>query len=191
MKQIKPVILSKFGPASLACIRSWGRQGMKVGMVCIQSSKELHPRSRYLTDYVLLHNEDLYNDAGIAIVANFLKTFQADGITCITEKIACWLQDNKYKFPERVSLWVPPKDVILNVLSKGRQIQAAQEANLTVLPTYVIESSNFNPSSIQSSHYPLCLRPSGDGMIKPDFKVKLLASPHALRSFLNLSLIHI
>ena len=32
---VRPVIIGNFGPPTLACIRSWGRQGWKVGMISI------------------------------------------------------------------------------------------------------------------------------------------------------------
>ncbi len=181
-RPLRPVILGRFGPPTLACIRSWGRQGFRAGMICVQSPGEPPPRSRYLSQCALLPRNKLYTNEGLSVIIRFLKDFQADGLICINEKIACWLQDNKDEVPPATALWLPPKESIQSVLSKECQIDVARESGLTVLPTYLIDSSYFNVTTIHADHFPLCLRPSGT--IKPYFKVQLAPSPHALKSLL-------
>lgn len=190
MKTLRLVTLSQYNRLSLACIRSWGWQGFTVGMVCIHNPGDQYPRSRYLSDYVLLPEDDLHKDSGISIIAKFLEAFQADAFICMghlwrPEKIACWIHDNKHKFPAKTACCLPPKDVTLNLLSKNRQVQAARKAGLSVLPTYLIDTPNFNESAIQQGHYPLCIRPTERGSIDPDFKVKLMNTSQELRSFIN------
>lgn len=182
-KPLRPVILGQFGPPTLACIRSWGRQGFMPGMICVSSPGEKSPKSRYLRGHTMLPKEKLHTEEGIEHIAKFLHSFQADGLICISERTACWLQDQKHRLPGDTDLWLPPKDVIQNVLSKEQQIQAAREAGMNVLPTYLIQSPDFDISAIKAGHYPLCLRPSG--RITPKFKVSLVESVQELRSFLQ------
>lgn len=144
---------------------------MKTGMICIQESKHVVPGSRHLSEYCLLPKDRLYTDEGIRVIADFLESFRASGMTCISEKIACWLQDSRDRLPSSVALWIPPKNVVLKTQSKERQITAAREAGLPVLPTYIIEQVSYDSKVIPKDDYPLCLRPSGN--VQQRFKVML------------------
>lgn len=183
MHTIRPVILGQFGPPTLACIRSWGRQGFRVGMICVQDPGTPAPRSRHLSQSVRLPQNLLHTDEGISVVSRFLLDFQAHGLICINEATACWLQENRTQLPLKTALWLPSQKTIRDVLSKEDQIRAALESGLPVLPTYLISTPDFKPTSIHARHFPLCLRPSG--IIRPYFKVQLVSSPAALLSVLQ------
>jgi predicted ATP-grasp superfamily ATP-dependent carboligase len=181
---IRPVIIGSFGPPALACIRSWGKQGFPVGMVCIRSEGEAIPRSRYLTDFATLPPEEIYKADGIQVVNEFLKKFRASGIICINEDIACWLNDNRQHIPSDVTIWLPPNDIIKDLLSKKKQIKVAREVGFNVLPTYLIDRDENILSSIKSDHFPLCLRPAEAGTVKPAFKAHLVYSPGELERYI-------
>ncbi|WP_028575400.1 hypothetical protein [Desulfonatronovibrio hydrogenovorans] len=181
----RPVILGQFGPPTLACIRSWGRAGMSTGMICVQEKQHTVPGSRYLSQYCLLPKDRLYTVEGLRVIAGFLESFRASGLTCINEKIACWIQENRASLPAKVKIWLPSIESIQNVLSKEQQIQTAAECGLPVLPTYFIDSLGYDLTRIEQGHYPLCIRPAGRGTISPGFKVKLINNPCEFRNFLS------
>lgn len=182
---ISPVIIGQFGPPTLACIRSWGRQGFPVGMVCMKYPKESNPSSKYLTNFTILPSEKLHTPEGIQVICEFLKSFQATGITCVAENIACWIHDNKHLFPSEVALWIPHSKTIHELNSKQKQIEVAHTVGFKVLPTHYIEKEVSQIHSIPSGQFPLCLRPSEPKTVEPSFKVKLVSSQKDLMSFIG------
>lgn len=182
---VRPVIVSSFGPPALACMRSWGKQKFQVGMVCIGSGKESRPSSAFLSDYTILPRELLYTEEGIQIIIEFLREFRASGVTCIEERIACWINDFQQEFPRDVDIWLPANDIIRDVVSKEKQIEVAHKVGFQVLPTYVVDKEGRSINQVLSDHYPLCLRPDDPAKIKPTFKVKLIYSEAELKKFIE------
>lgn len=181
----RPVIIGSFGPPTLACIRSWGRHGLAVGMVCIRSEKETYPNSRYLSAFASLHPKYLYKKEGLVIIDDFVKKFGATGILSISEEVACWLNDSQKLINSNSTLWAPPSSVIKNVLSKQRQLDAAKIIGFDILPTYQIGNPVNEIHSIPNGHFPLCLRPDEPKTISPTFKVKLVQSQEDLIRFIE------
>ena len=181
----RPVIVGSFGPPTLACIRSWGRQGLLVGMVCIVSKKEPPPDSKYLTDFVTLPSDQLNTPDGIQIIKEFLIRFRATGIMCVAESIACWLNDHRQMFPDEVAVWLPTNETIKNLISKQKQIEIARKVGFNVLPTYLISKDLQTTNGIRLEHFPLCLRPTDPATIKPVFKVHLVYSHEELKKYIS------
>ena len=154
------------------------------GMIWIKSEGEIRPQSKYLSDYITLPSDKLYKTDAIQIINEFLRRFKASGIICINEKIACWLNDNRQLIPSKVAIWLSPNDVIKNVLSKQKQIEIAEKVGFSLLPTYLINRDQNILNSILPKHFPLCLRPSEGGTIKPAFKVHLVYSSRELKKFI-------
>lgn len=184
MKGFRPVILSAFGPPSLACIRSWGRAGMTPGMIAVQGDGEPRPASRYLAGSVCLTRDKLYNESGLRIISRFLTDFGASGLTCIDENIALWLNEERPRLPANVPLWIPHSDMLRRALDKAAQIEAARRVGLRLLPTWFFTSADV-AEEIPDEHFPLCLRPSVPGSVDPQFKVKNVDSVAELRAFLG------
>ncbi|WP_432821477.1 hypothetical protein [Trichloromonas sp.] len=168
----------------MACIRSWGRAGMSPGLISIQGPGEPKPVSKYLTGAVCLSRQDLYSERGLETIIRFLADFGASGLTCIDENIARWLNDQRPRLPEGITLWLPPSGMLRRVLDKGAQIDAARQVGLNVLPTYLFSRGDFT-DEIPSAHFPLCLRPSAPGSVDPLFKVENVESVTELRKFLG------
>ncbi len=154
-------------------------------MVCIRSEREACPTSKYLTDFVSLSPKELYTGSGIQTINQFLKEFRASGIICISEKIACWLNDYRAILPMEVAIWLPPNETIRTLLSKEKQIEAAYKVGFHVLPTYKIDKDSESASNIPPKDFPLCLRPSDPAMVKPTFKVRLVYSITELNNFIE------
>jgi len=179
------VIVGKFSPPILACIRSWGRSGNKVGFVCIDDGKGLKPQSRYLDRYINITGNDLFLDAGIYKISAFSANFDADVLSCIDDNIACWLSDNAFKFDKKITLTFPSSQMVKKILSKKLQNKIATEVGFNVLPEYLIGNDNLKTIVIAAEHFPLCLRPSEPHHVRPSFKVKLIQSKNELKKFLE------
>jgi hypothetical protein len=181
----RPVILSFFGPPALACIRSWGRHGFRVGMICIRTGKQGLPASRFLSGFVSLHPDDLYTSKGLEVIKRFLKEFRASGILSINENLSCWLNDCLPCPGCNIPVWAPRNCTIQSVLSKQSQLLVAQRVGFDTLPTYLIDCRLETMALIPETEFPLCLRPDDPKSINPPFKVQLLDSREDLISFVS------
>jgi hypothetical protein len=156
-----------------------------VGMICIISDGEAFPDSKYLTDATILASKQFYTDKGIKTIKRFLGKFRATGIICISESMACWLNDNLREFPVNVAVWLPPNDIIKDLLFKEKQVEIARKVGFKVLPTYLMDQNIEMLETISQEHFPLCLRPSNSMGIKPYFKVRLVYSSAELNRFIR------
>ena len=182
---IRPVIVGGFGPPTLACVRSWGIQGLPVGMLWIGSKKEPPPASKFLTDFVAIPAEKLYTPDGIEIIKEFLIRFCATGITCVAESVACWLNDHRQMFPDEVAIWLPTNKSIKDLISKQKQIEIARKIHFNILPTYLIDKNLETIDHIPKDHFPLCLRPDDPATVTPVFKAHLVHSQEELIEYVK------
>lgn len=150
-------------------------------MVCIKSKNE--PRSRYLADFVSLPAGKKYRTEGLLIVAEFLRKFRASGITCVNDRIAYWLNEQRDLLPPGIAVWLPSNDTIKNLLPKKNRIEAARKVGFNVLPTYFVGRVDKDFGSISPKHFPLCLRPAGVTTDNPTFKVQLAFSFEKLKKY--------
>ncbi len=184
-QDLRPVILGQFSPQVLACLRSWGRKGLETGFICIGQSDIPAPQSRYLSQWSRLDPDLLYTDEGLETIISFLKLFQATGLICVQERLGMWLNRNR-EYLTGFELWVPPTEVSQNVLSKRAQIDAAREVGLKNLPTYFLDLGNLNVlQKVPLDHFPLCLRPSGEGKVIPNFKVQYIQTQKHGQEFIQ------
>jgi len=182
---IRPVIVGGFGPPTLACVRSWGIQGLPVGMIWIGSKKEPPPASKFLTDFVAIPAEKLYTPDGIEIIKEFLIRFRATGITCVAESVACWLNDHRQMFPDELATWLPTNKSIKDLISKQKQIEIARKVHFNILPTYLIDKNLETINHIPKNHFPLCLRPDDPATVTPVFKAFLVHSQEELIKYVK------
>ncbi len=181
--KLRPVIVSTFSPPALACIRSWGKQGWEPGMICIRSDREAKPASRYLHGWITLPPEKLHSEEGIQRISHFLNRFKADGIIAINEKISCWINHHRDALPLETGVWLSDNAVFNEILSKHSQAEVAQHVGMNVLPTWLIDK-NTKAETVDFSCFPLCLRPSVPGGVRPSFKVHIVSSPEHLEKYL-------
>lgn len=181
---IRPVIIGNFGPATLACIRSWGEKGCKVGFICIAPGNAPMPQSKHLDAVTILLPGQRFKPEGLHLITQFLQEFNATGLLAISEDIACWLYENRDAFPDSINLWVNTPDALRQLLPKRHQVAMAREAGFEVLSTHLI-SSAAEVEAIPAADYPLCLRPSDPGSIRPGFKVKYIENSTQLVNFIG------
>lgn len=179
------VIIGRFSPPVLSCIRSWGRQGHTTGFIWIDGGRELKPRSRFLYRYVRLHPDFLLQDTGIDVIVSFLEQFDADILTCVDDNLACWLNDHITPSGTKIALALPSSKSIRKILSKTAQNRLAVQTGFMVLDEYAINLKNQDRVTIDPKHFPLCLRPSEPDHVKPYFKVKLIHSSDELDRFIK------
>lgn len=181
---VRPVIIGNFGPPTLACIRSWGEKGCKVGFVCIAPPSAPIPKSKHLESVVILPPEQRFKLQGLEIIEKYLREFGATGLMAISEEIACWLYENQEVLPDSVGMWMNTPEALRNLLSKKNQIAIAREVGFDVLPTYLI-STAADIQGISGKDYPLCLRPSDAGTVIPAFKVEYLENESGFMKLIN------
>ncbi|MFP3982475.1 MAG: hypothetical protein ACLFV2_02130 [Desulfurivibrionaceae bacterium] len=181
----RPVIIGQFGPPVLACLRSWGRQGWRPGFICLARNDTPPPTSRYLDQWFRLDPRLLYTDQGLRVLRSCLESFNASGLLCISEKLAMWLDGNRESLKD-FALWLPPAETVQKILSKKYQIETAEKSGLTNLPTYYLSKERLDAlDAVPEDHFPLCLRPSGEGEVKPGFKVEFIQTRKMGRDFIQ------
>lgn len=180
----RPVIIGSFSPPALACIRSWGRQGFAVGMICIQSKQESPPDSRYLQSYCTLPSDKLFTDEGARRIDAYLRQFHASGIMAINERISCWLNDCRATLAQSAEVWAPSNLVALDLMLKSHQVEIARSVGMDLLPTYAVDRDHKIVNAIPRDIYPLCLRPDLPISVSPAFKARIVHTPKELLEFL-------
>lgn len=119
------------------------------------------------------------------LIITYLKSFESCALVAISEKLSIWLREHVNILPKNCNLLSPPKDVILNILSKEKQLKAAVEARMNVLPTYWVTKDSHTWERIPENNYPICLRPSGPDAVQPSFKAEVLYNPREMDSLIN------
>ncbi|MDO3379748.1 hypothetical protein [Geoalkalibacter halelectricus] len=185
MLKLNLVLISQFGPPSLASIRSWGRRGARVGLIQIVSAGEPVPRSRYLADHIAVTADEFMSGDGFARALTFIRDFNADLLLTISEQFACLLDENRHLLPDNMQLMFSGAETTRAILSKSRQIAMAGKLGMKLLPTWEIGGRDFDWSQISPKDFPLCLRPSKPGGIRPSFKVRIVRSAEELDAFIK------
>lgn len=180
-----PIIIAQFGPPSLAAIRSWGKQGARVGMIQIISEKEHPVRSRYLAEHITMTAETFFSQKGFLTAIQFIKDFKADALLTINEKFACHLDENRHMLPNGITFLFSNAAVNRNVLSKSKQIELARSVGFNILPTWEIKNNSNVFSLLSNASFPLCLRPAGTGAIKPGFKAECFFSADEIHKYVK------
>lgn len=179
----RPVIIGSFLPASLACIRSWGRRGCTPGMVCYRHPHEMRPVSRYLAEHLSIPRSEVHTEGGYRKILDFLEAFKATDITCLEDGVALWLSRHRDELAARCTPWFPGTDALEEGLSKSRQIEAALRVEMEVLPSYYLSKGERHP--VRRVDFPLCLRPSGHKSVRPPFKTIVVDDQDQLDSFME------
>jgi hypothetical protein len=121
---------------------------------------------------------------GIDAVLSYVAEVDADAIATLSETHCLWLAGNADRFRGTCKLMLPSLGCLEAVESKLRQIEVARELGFDVLPTYVIRALD-DVRHIVSDHYPLCLRPSMERTVEPEFKVRIVRSSNEMADFIG------
>jgi predicted ATP-grasp superfamily ATP-dependent carboligase len=182
-KTLRPAIIGPFGPAQLACLRSWGRLDLCPIFIRVDEGAPAVYPSLKLGAYRRFRSSELKTCAGLAELLKFLETERVSGITCVGEDLAKWLNGLQNRVPAATKIWVPENRVIEFLLSKPSQIEFARDVGLAVLPTCRVDRSCLKvPNTVQ---FPVVARPAGSGIVSPDFKAKFIESQEHLETFIG------
>ena len=177
-----PAILGAFGPAQLACIRSWSDRGYRplfIHLTAAPARARLLVRSVHA--YLQVDPARLDEDATITRIAEFLARYDASGVVAVDYRRIDWLWSVRDRLPASVELWVPARATLDLLQSKQRQTELAQRVGLDVAPTWHVGADG--AGHVPDEAFPLVLRPDDPHAIVPAFKVHRVDSTRALAEF--------
>ncbi len=180
-----PVIISNYSPQALTFIKSLSELGFSPAFICIKKNHERILFSKFLNNVYYLDSQKVLTAEGMDLIIDFLNRFESCALVAINEKISIWLWEHVSVLHKKCRLLLPPKDILLNILSKKKQLKAAEKARLNVLPTYWLTKDSRTWEKIPQNHYPVCVRPSGLDAVKPAFKAEVISNTKEMDSFVN------
>jgi len=181
--ELRPAIIGPFGPAQLACLRSWNRLGLSPVFVQIQEGDWVIRPALKLAAHVSFTRSELATQAGSSRLMRFLHTERVSGITCLSDDMAIWLNALRPAMPTGTEVWLPDTRVIQFLASKSAQAELAREVGFGTLPTYFIDRTGGRlPDNVS---FPLIARPDGPGTVIPSFKAEFIPDRRYLDEFLS------
>ena len=179
--ELRPAIIGPFGPAQLACLRSWNSLGLAPVFIHIQEPWWSVRPALKLAGYRRFTTEELATSEGVAALLAFLERERVGGVTCLSDEMAIWLNELRPRMPSMTKVWLPESRVIRFLSSKSAQIGLAQRVGLATLRTFEIRRSvDELPDDVR---FPMVARPDGPGAVAPSFKAAFIASRDHLREF--------
>lgn len=175
----RPALIGPYGPAQIACLRSWRRLGLPVLFVHL-GDRPLPLGQRVASRTVTLPSALAGTPAGAARLAAALREHGADGITCLSESLAGWLHRLHAAGTLPAAPWVAPPEALARLASKAVQTDMAAASGLPVLPTLAVTRDSVLPPEA----FPLVLRPDDPATVAPGFKALLLHRPAELAEVL-------
>lgn len=178
-------ILSVFSPPVLSFLKSCKEKNIKTVYLCICAGKDSLPDSKFFQEVHRIPSSRVFRKEGIQLIASILKNHNDPSLYTINEKMAKWLAVNEHALGNNISLMLQKPESIENVLSKKKQADSAIASELNLLKTYYITGEKKQLDLINDRDYPLCVRPSSPGSVKPSFKVKVFYKRNALERFVR------
>jgi len=163
-------VLGPFGPAQLACLRSWRRAGYRTAFFQL-GGRCIPPRLRRLTDEYHFYPETMQLEEVLGQVSRECARGKVAGLTTLAEALALELhaqhRDGRFATTE---LLLNDPEVYGTLESKVRQADLAAQAGLPLMPTFVLDTF----SERLDAPGPLVLRPDVERTVQPAFKVQLV-----------------
>ena len=143
------------------------------------------PASSFILNLQRFPESLVHTKEGIGLIASILGRYRDVSLYTISESMAGWLVSNRTELELYTRLLLQDKDVVTNILSKEQQAGAAEKAGLSLLNTYYLTGDTQSLSNIRKEDYPLCIRPSGPGSVRPSFKVEIASDKNSLEEFMS------
>jgi len=174
-----------FGPVFLAFARSCSAQGIRVYLLDISSKFSYSNLYSFPVSGCNHISPDLIGTSkGINKMIEYVDSIGAEAIAAAGDSEILWLAQNRSLFDERCKVLAPAFSTLKLLASKKQQIVLAKKANFDILPTwYLSVPEDYRKVPVES--FPICLRPSTDGTVKPGLKAKMISSPDELFRFLR------
>ncbi len=165
-------IIGPFGPAQLACIRSWRCAGYRTAF--FQTGGRRVPDGlQRLSDVYCFFPAGTALDDILDKVSEECVRLKVAGLAALSESLALKLHARQRSGAfAGTGLMLNTPELYDLLESKSRQVELARQAGLPVMPTYVLERG----SELPDITGPLVLRPDITRLVRPSFKVKLVAT---------------
>lgn len=163
-------VLGPFGPAQLACLRSWRRAGYRTAFFQL-GGRRVPSRLRVLADAYHFYPATMPMAEILRQVSEECARGKVAGLTTLSEALALKLheqhRDGRFVTTE---LLLNSPEVYGTLESKVRQADLATRAGLPLMPTFVLDTR----SERLDAPGPLVLRPDVARTVRPAFKVRLV-----------------
>ncbi len=176
------VCLGEFSPAFLALARSCRARGVEVYL--LEVGRPQGGRSRCMAGCRNLDDNWLYREEGIRAIREYLVETEAQALIALSDKHNLWLSEECRAFDGIARLLAPSYETLDLLRSKQTQADLARRVGLDVLPTHILQTPE-DAAHVPAEHFPLCLRPSHEDAVRPDFKVAIAYSPGGLAHLLS------
>ena len=177
LPRMKIGLLSRFGPAQIACLRSWRRSGHQVAFAHVLETGPLHHTPHMLGGYLPVSAHAAHNGAGDAALAAFFA--DADIITGLSYPEIARLHALKAAHRLKAVVAGPVPDLLPFLDAKAPQIALAEQVGLSCLPTWTIRSEA-DIGAVPSEAFPIVLRPDRPDSATPEFKAERITDRAAL-----------
>jgi len=163
-------VIGPFGPAQLACLRSWRRAGYRTAFFQL-GGRRVPPSLSRLVDAYHFYPSTLALDDILSRVSEDGQRIGLTALTALSESLALKLHEQQRagRFAATRLLLNSP-EVYALLESKVRQADLAAEAGLPLMPTFVLDRDTERLDAAG----PLVLRPDVSRLVRPNFKVKLI-----------------
>lgn len=176
-------LLGPFGPAQIACLRSWADAGYCTAFVHVTDRKPAPLVAGSADFYMRIAPSELKSPAGEAAVLDFLFGIKADGITCLSYHQIEWLNSLRGKMRRPTSPWIPMPDAVAVLQSKASMTELAKASGLPVLPTAFVDRTTW--SDVPDEFFPVAVRPEDITTVEPAFKVRYISTRQELEAFVR------
>ena len=163
-------VLGPFGPAQLACLRSWRRAGYRTAFFQL-GGRRVPARLRVLADAYHFYPATMPMEEILRQVSAECTRGEVAGLTTLSEALALKLHEqHRHGRFATTALLLNSPEVYGTLESKVRQADLATRAGLPLMPTFVLDTR----SERLDAPGPLVLRPDVARTVRPAFKVKLV-----------------
>lgn len=172
-------MIGQFGPAQLACLRSWRRQGAKTVFFQL-GGREVSPRLRGFADVYRFYPTGMALQDLLPDISRECETLAVTGIASLSESHAKLLNAHQADGGFARTLCMLNTPAVYELLeSKLGQAAIAQRAGLPVMPTYFIGPDQ---DDVPDDAGALVLRPDVARLVRPAFKARLVQSAAEARA---------
>lgn len=163
-------IIGPFGPAQLACLRSWRRAGYRTAFFHL-GGRRVPSALQALADEYCFYPPGSDIEETLRRVSSECTRLKVAGLTALSEALALKLHA-RHRAGElpTTQLMLNSPEVYEMLESKARQAEVATEAGLPLMPTFLLDVHSERLDAIG----PFVLRPDIAGAVRPDFKAKLV-----------------
>lgn len=163
-------VLGSFGPAQLACLRSWRRAGYRTAFFQL-GGRRVPPSLRALVDEYYFYPATMPLEEVLRQVSEECAHIKLTALTTLSEALALKLHERHRTGSFAATELLLNSPEVYGILeSKVRQVELATRAGLPLMPTHVLDAH----SEQLDAAGPLVLRPDIARTVRPAFKAKLV-----------------